>query len=71
MNNPLTTLNRLMSRVKRALGLPDSTSVLGLIRMCPILALLSLLPSAFFSLTPSQGTPRVPPALTYCFHSLA
>ena len=43
MNNPLTTLNRLMSRVKRTLGLPDSISVLGLIRMCPILALLSLL----------------------------
>jgi len=43
MTNPLTTINRVMSRVKRTLGLPDSISVLGLIRICPILALLSLL----------------------------
>ncbi|EDL93973.1 PDZ and LIM domain 7, isoform CRA_b, partial [Rattus norvegicus] len=47
-----------------------TTSALPTCSTCsPSLALLSLLPSAFFSLTPSQGTPRVPPALTYCFHS--
>ena len=39
MNRLIATMNRL----KRALGLPESISLLGVVRMCPILAFLSLL----------------------------
>jgi len=43
MTSVLAAVNRSMNRLKRALGLPESISVLGLIRMCPILAFFSLL----------------------------
>lgn len=39
-------MNRLtaaMNRLKQTLGLPESISLLGVVRMCPILAFLSLL----------------------------
>ncbi|MEY4298450.1 MAG: hypothetical protein RLZZ423_1629 [Cyanobacteriota bacterium] len=39
MNRLMETMNRL----KRALGLPETVSVLGLVRMCPILVFFSLL----------------------------
>ena len=39
----MNTLMAAMSRVKRALGIPDTISVLGVVRMCPILVFLSLL----------------------------
>jgi len=32
-----------MNRLKRALGLPETVSVLGLIKMCPILAFFTVL----------------------------
>ena len=32
-----------MNRFKRALGLPETISVLGVIRMCPLLVFFSLL----------------------------
>lgn len=39
MNSLVSTMNRL----KRALGLPETIGVLGMMRMCPILAFFSLL----------------------------
>jgi hypothetical protein len=39
----MKSLNAAMNRLKRALGLPETVSVLGLVKMCPILAFLSLL----------------------------
>ena len=36
-------LNAAMTRLKRALGLPETVSVLGLIKMCPILAFFTVL----------------------------
>jgi hypothetical protein len=36
-------INKVMSRVKCAVGLPDTVSVLGVVRMCPILVFFSLL----------------------------
>jgi phosphotransferase system glucose/maltose/N-acetylglucosamine-specific IIC component len=39
MNHVMQTMNRL----KRALGLPETISVLGLVRMCPLLVFFSLL----------------------------
>jgi hypothetical protein len=36
-------INSVMSRVKRAVGLPETVSVLGVVRMCPILVFFSLL----------------------------
>jgi len=43
MTNLFAAVNARMNRVKRALGLPESISLFGLIRMCPILAFFSLL----------------------------
>lgn len=43
MNALIHAVNTRMNRVKRALGLPESISLFGLIRMCPILAFFSLL----------------------------
>ncbi len=39
MNSLMTAMNRL----KRALGLPETIGVLGVVRMCPILVFFSLL----------------------------
>ena len=39
MNGLMETMNRL----KRSLGLPETVSVLGLVRMCPLLVFFSLL----------------------------
>ena len=39
MNHVMQTMNRL----KRAQGLPETISVLGLVRMCPLLVFFSLL----------------------------
>jgi hypothetical protein len=43
MTTWLAAIQQTMSRLKRSMGLPDSIGILGLIRMCPILAFLSLL----------------------------
>lgn len=39
----MNCINNTMSRLKRALGLPQTVSVLGMVRMCPILVFFSLL----------------------------
>jgi hypothetical protein len=39
----LNAINIRMSRVKRALGLPQTVNVLGVMQICPILVVFSLL----------------------------
>jgi hypothetical protein len=39
----MNSLIAAMNRLKRALGLPETVGVLGVVRMCPILVFFSLL----------------------------
>jgi hypothetical protein len=39
----MNSLMNAMNRLKRALGLPETIGVLGVVRMCPILVFFSLL----------------------------
>ena len=39
----MTSIMAVMNRLKRALGLPETISVLGVARMCPLLVFFSLL----------------------------
>ena len=43
MQNLITALNTRMNKVKRALGLPESIGLFGIVQACPILVFFGLL----------------------------
>jgi len=46
MQNLITALNTRMNKVKRALGLPESVGLFGIVQACPILVFFGLLITA-------------------------